>query len=103
GEGLRLDPLARIDDQERALAGGVRAADLVGKVDMARRVHQVEDVSLAVPSLIDEPDGLRLDCDAALALDLHAVEHLLAHLARARRKPGSAGRPGSTCRGRYAR
>ena len=48
GEGLRLDPLARIDDQQRALAGGERAADLVGEIDMARRVHQVEDIVLAV-------------------------------------------------------
>ena len=44
GEGLRLDALARIDDQQRALDRGQRAAHLVGEVDVARRVDQVEDV-----------------------------------------------------------
>ena len=48
GERLRLDALAGVDHQQRALAGGERAVHLVGEVDMAGRVHQVEDVVLAV-------------------------------------------------------
>ncbi len=81
GQGLRLDPLARIDQQQRALARAERAADLVGEVDMARRVDEVEDVVPAVLRLVEQADGLRLDGDAALALDIHRVEHLLLHLA----------------------
>ncbi len=38
---------------------------------MAGGVHQVELVALP-----GEPDGLRLDGDPALALDVHIVEHL---------------------------
>ena len=71
GERLRLDPLRRVDHQQRALAGGEAAADLIGEVDVARRVHQVEDVALPF-----EPHRLRLDGDPALALDVHIVEHL---------------------------
>jgi hypothetical protein len=82
GKGLRLDALAGIDDQQRAVDGGHRAADLVGEVDMAGRVDEVEDVGLAVLRLVGQPDGLRLDGDAALALDFHRVEHLLLHLAQ---------------------
>src|SRR5258708_34193804 len=48
---------------------------------MAGRVHEIEHISLAVLRLVAEANGLRLDGDAALALDLHAVEHLRAHLA----------------------
>ena len=48
GERLRLDALAGVDHQQRALAGGERAVDLVGEVDVAGRVDQVEDVVLAV-------------------------------------------------------
>ena len=48
GERLRLDPLAGVDDQQRALAGGERPRHLVGEVDVAGRVHQVEDIGLAV-------------------------------------------------------
>ena len=81
GQGLRLDALAGIDHQQRALAGRQRAADLVGEVDMARRVHQVQHVGLAVERGVVEPHGLRLDGDAALALDVHRIEHLVVELA----------------------
>jgi hypothetical protein len=76
GERLRFDALARIDHQQRTLAGGQRARDFVGEVDMAGRVHQIEDVILAVLGVIVQPDRLRLDGDAALALDIHGIEHL---------------------------
>jgi hypothetical protein len=49
---------------------------------MARRVHQVQQIGLAVGALEMEPHGLRLDGDAALALDIHRIEHLILHLAR---------------------
>ena len=42
GQRLRLDALRRVDHQQRAFAGGEAAADLVGEVDVAGRVHQVE-------------------------------------------------------------
>ena len=48
---------------------------------MAGRVDQVEHVVLAVARPVVEPHGLRLDGDAALALDIHGIEHLLDHLA----------------------
>ena len=81
GQRLRLDALAGIDHQQRAFAGGKAAADLIGEVDMARRVHQIEDIGLAVLGLVVQPHGLGLDGDAALALDIHGIEHLVLHLA----------------------
>ena len=81
GQRLRLHALAGVDHQQRALAGGQAAADLVGEVDVAGRVHQVQLVGLAVLGLVGQADGLRLDGDAALALQVHAVEHLVGHLA----------------------
>ena len=82
GERLRLDALAGIHHQQRALDRGERAVDLIGEVDVAGGVDQIEDVILAVARLVFEPDGLRLDRDAALALDIHRVEHLFLHLAQ---------------------
>ena len=82
GQRLRLDALAGVDHQQRALAGGERARHLIGEVDMAGRVDQVEDVVLAIVGLVVEAHGLRLDGDAALALDVHVVEHLLLHVAQ---------------------
>ena len=37
---------------------------------------------MAVAGPVDEPHRVRLDRDAALALDLHGIEYLLLHLAR---------------------
>ena len=78
-ECLRLDALAGVDDQHRALAGRERAADLVVEVHMARRVDQVEGIALAVGGLVVQADGAGLDRDAVLALELHIVEDLVFH------------------------
>ena len=80
-EGLCLDALRRVDDEQRALAGRERAGDLVVEVDMTRGVDEVHLVGPAVIGLIFHADGARLDGDAALALEVHVVEQLLLHLA----------------------
>ena len=79
---LRLDALGGVDHQQRAVAGRERARDLVGEVDVAGRVDQVQAVGLAVAGLVLHAHGLGLDRDAALALELHRVEQLRAVLAR---------------------
>ena len=76
-ERLRLDPLRRVDDEQRALAGLERARDLVREVDVPGRVDEVE--LMAAPA---HAHGLCLDRDPPLALELHRVEELLAHLPR---------------------
>src|SRR5690606_28865647 len=48
GQGLGLHALGGVDHQQGAFAGGQRTRDLVGEVDVAGRVHQVEDIFLAV-------------------------------------------------------
>ncbi len=45
---LRLNPLRRVDDEDRALARGERARHLVREVHVPRRVDEVELVVLAV-------------------------------------------------------
>ena len=77
---LGLDALRGVDQQQRALAGRERARDLVGEVDVAGGVDHVQDVVAAVVGRPRQPDVLRLDGDAALALDVHLVEVLRAHL-----------------------
>jgi hypothetical protein len=80
-ERLRLDALAGVDDQQRTLARGQRAAHLVGEVDVAGRVDEVQLVGLAVARLVEDAHRLSLDRDPALALEVHRVEHLRAHRA----------------------
>ena len=74
-ERLRLDPLRRVDDEQRALAGLQRARDLVREVHVTGRVDQVQLVALP-----HHAHGLRLDRDPALPLELHRVEQLLLHV-----------------------
>ena len=80
GDGLCLDALGRVDQEDRPLAGRQAAGNLVVEVDVAGRVDQVELVDLAVERVIDR-DGAGLDGDSALALEIHVVEQLLAKLA----------------------
>ena len=81
GDGLCLDTLRGVDDEHRALAGGQRTRDLVGKVNVARRIDQVELIRLAIIGVIGNADGIGLDRNAALALDIHGVEQLRLHVA----------------------
>ena len=80
-QGLRLDALGGVHDEQRPLAGRERAGDLVVEVHVARRVDEVERILLAVLGLVGEADGARLYRDAALAFEVHVVEYLALHLA----------------------
>ncbi len=80
GEGLGLDPLGGIDDEDRALAGLEAVAHLVGEVDVAGRVDEVEAVVQAVARRVLEADGPGLDRDPLLPLEVHRVEDLAHHL-----------------------
>ena len=85
GQGLGLDALGGVDQKDRALAGRQGAVDLVGEVDVPGGVDHVEGVGArdAVVAF-DGPGhahGLGLDGDAALTLDVHAVQVLGAHVA----------------------
>ncbi len=76
GDRLRLDALRGVDHENGTLARGEAAGDLVGEVDVARRVDEVELVGLAVIGVVHDAHGIRLDGDAALALDVPGVEQL---------------------------
>src|SRR4030095_4534820 len=69
-----------IHDQDGPFTGGQRAGDLVGKVNVSGGVDEVERVNLTVPRAIEQPDRVRLDGDAALALQVHRVEDLVDRL-----------------------
>ena len=80
GQRLRLDALRRVDEQHGALAGRERARHLVGEVDVAGGVDEVQHVLAAVLAGPRQPDRLALDRDAAFPLDVHPVQVLGAHV-----------------------
>ena len=79
--GLGLDSLRSVNQQERAFAGHERAPYLVGEIDVARCVDQVQLVGFAIAGLVLQRDRIALDGDPALALDVHRVQDLVAKLA----------------------
>src|SRR5262249_52917625 len=74
-QGLGFDALGCVDEEHDALARGEAAGDLVAEVDVTWRVDEMQDVVLPV-----QPDVLRLDRDPPLALEVHRVEVLGAHV-----------------------
>ena len=48
---------------------------------MARRIDQIELIRLTIVGVIGNADGIGLDRNAALALDIHGVEQLRLHVA----------------------
>ena len=76
GDRLGLHALRGVDHEDRTLTCRKGTGHLVGEVDVPRSVDEVELVGLAVLGLVLHAHGIALDGDAALALDLHGVEHL---------------------------
>ena len=81
GERLRLDALGGVDQKQHPFAGGERPRHLVGEIDVARRVDQVQGVAPAVLCAVGKRDDLALDRDPALPLDIHVVEDLVLEIA----------------------
>ena len=80
GQGLGLDALGSIHEQDHALARRQGAGHLVSEVHMTGSVDQVDP-----PRAVGKAHALQLDGDAALPLEVHRVEVLRPHLPRRHR------------------
>ncbi len=85
GQGLRLDALAGVHHQQRALAGGQRTRNFVAEVHVAGGVDQVQLVGVAVVRFVHHAHGVGFDGNTALALEIHVVKDLRLHLAAGHR------------------
>ena len=79
-DGLCLDALGGVHDQQGAFARGYAAAHLVAEVHVAGGVDQVQDVFLPVQGIV-HLDRLALDGDPPLPLQVHVVQVLGLHVA----------------------
>ena len=59
GEGLGLDALGGVHDEDGALARGERARHLVREVHVAGRVDQVQRVLVPVAGAVEQAHGVR--------------------------------------------
>jgi hypothetical protein len=79
-QGLRFNALSGVNEEEDPFAGSKRPGNLVGKIDMSRRVDKVQFVFYAVLADIGQINGLTLDRNATFALDIHIVQYLVPKL-----------------------
>ena len=77
GHGLRLDTLRCIDDQDRAFAGGQTAGNLVGEIDVARRIEKIERVLQTILGLVLHRHRMGLDRDSTLTFQVHGIKQLI--------------------------
>ena len=87
-EGLRLEPLARVDQHDRRVDRGQHAVGVLGEVAVARGVDEVDHVVA-----VDELQRRRGDRDAARLLHRHPVRHRGAPLTLAVDRPRLRDRP----------
>ena len=76
GEGWCLNVLAGIQDAQRSLARDQTAARLIAEIHIAGRIHEVQDVILAVLLLIIQEHDFRSKGYAGFFLDIRIIEHL---------------------------
>lgn len=81
GHGLGFHALAGVHHQQCAFTGRQGTADLVGEVHVAGGIDEVQLVGLTVLRLVVQGNAVGLDGDAALAFQIHGVQHLGLHLA----------------------
>ena len=80
--GLCLDSLRRIDHQQCSFAGAQAPRHLIREIHMTGRINEIQFIRLAVPGLVKHCDRMRLDGDAAFALQIHRIQQLRLHIAR---------------------
>ena len=99
-QGLRLDALGRVHQQDGSLAGGQAPGDLVGEVHVPRRVDQVQ------LELGPRPRVARRTAWALIVIPRSRSRSIRSRYCSRIRGPPRRGsgpgidRPGSTCRGR---
>ena len=77
GNRLRLHALRGIDEQERAFASRQAPRDFIGKVDVARRIDQMQGIRLPILGLIPNGHCMGFDRDAAFTLQVHRIKDLV--------------------------
>jgi hypothetical protein len=82
GDGLGLHALGGIDHQDGPFTGGQGAGHLVGEIDVAGRIQQVELVGFAVLGGVFHGHRVGLDGDALFAFQIHRIEELVLALAQ---------------------
>ena len=75
-DGLSLHSLSSINHQKRSLASSDGTGYLVREVNVSRSINKIENVCITILCLIFHLDGMALDSNATLSLQVHIIKHL---------------------------
>jgi hypothetical protein len=78
---LRFHALRRVHDQHRALTRSEAARNFVGKIDVPRRIEQIQPIGLTRLACVTHRHRMCLNCDPPLALQVHRIKKLVLPLA----------------------
>ena len=78
GNGLSLHALSGIHNQQTALARSNGARHFVREIDVSWSVDKIERIIFAILNVI-HLNGVALDGNATLSLQVHVIEHLILH------------------------
>ena len=79
GQGLGFDSLGRVHHQNGPFTGCQRTGYLIGKVNVPRGVNQVENIGFPILGLVVELNGIELDGNPTLPLQVHTIQELGLH------------------------
>ena len=77
GKCLGFHSLGRVHNKKGSLACRQGTGHFIGEIHMARRIQKIELVSLSVPGLVENGNGVGLDGDALFPLQIHGVQKLI--------------------------
>jgi len=73
GQGLSLDALGSIHEEQHAVAGGKSARHFIGEIHVTGRVDEIEGEAVAALAHIREGDGVAFDV-ILFPLKVHGIE-----------------------------
>ena len=79
GQGLGLNTLGSIHNQQGTLTGRQRTGHLIGEIHMARCINKIKAVHFPILTLVVNAYSLGLDGNATLPFQIHIVQHLIFH------------------------
>ena len=79
-QSLGFDALRCIYHENCSVTGCQGSGHLIGKVDMARCIDQMEDIFLTVFGLVGKLNDVQFDRDASLSFQIQGIQDLILHL-----------------------
>ncbi len=78
---LGFDPLRRVHNKDRSVAGCQTSAYLIIEIYMTGRIDQIKNILFSVLRLINGTHGLGFDRNAPFSLQFHIIKNLRLHFA----------------------